>query len=218
MQISSYPSLVSPSSAPARAAASASANAAGARSFAEALASASQEASTPSETSTTRAASEGLKARGLPPLFKYADDGVITGDEMRMELADAKAAYRDRLMHALSAHGIDPSQPFRLTSDTQGQVRVVGDPPDKERIEAIFAEDQALTQAFHRASATARLIASAEEAIAFQQAYAQDPQAAVARYSYLFNTSLSTTMSHRWGADGLELAFESERVFRSAWG
>ena len=216
MQISSSPAAPTSSSyAPARPA-PVTEPASGARSFAEALAGAQGEATEPAAASLAPAASR--KAPGIPPLFKYADDGVITGDEMRMELADAKAAYRNRLQEVLSANGIDPSQPLGLTSDAQGQVRVVGDHPDKARIEALFAEDATLTQAFHRASSIANMLAHAEEAIAFHQAYDQDPQAAVARYAYLFNTSLSTTMTHRWGADGLELDFASERVFRPAWG
>lgn len=180
--------------------------------FAQALAEASREAAEPP------APPPSLKSKGLPPLFKYADDGVITGDEMRMALGEAKARYQDRLRSALSEAGIDTSVPLRLQLDTAGRVVVAGDHPDKARIEAIFAEDGQLANVFKEVMALSNMIARGEEAVAFQAAYAKDPKAAVARYSHLFNTTVEVSMTHRWDSDGLDLLFESERVPRSAWG
>lgn len=211
MQIVSSSAVPTPAIlAPTRSASAAEATATS-PAFAEVLAAVRQEAADSPIAAVPQATVHALKAPALPPLFKYADDGVITGDEMRLELAEAKSEYLSRLKTAMAAHGLEASQPFRLTSDAQGQVRVVGEHPGKAQIEALFAEDPQLTQAFHRTSAIAHLIANAEEAIAFQQAYAQDPRAAVARYASLFNTTLSTTMMLRWGPDGLELDFQSER-------
>jgi hypothetical protein len=154
----------------------------------------------------------------MPPLFKYADDGVITGDEMRMARNEAKAEYQKRLTAALAGEDIDTSQPLRLQTDTMGRVVVLGDHPDKARIEQIFAEDGELANKFRETVSLTAMLAHAEEAIAFQQAYAKDEKAAVAQYSYLFNTTTQVTMEHRWGANGLDVLFNSERVLRSAWG
>lgn len=209
MQISPSSTAPAPAFVPARPS-GASAPSAPASGFAEVLASASQK--------TAEAAPSASKPASLPPLFKYAADGVITGDEMRLELADARADYMRRLTAAFAAHGLEPSQPLRLTTDTAGMVRVIGEHPEKARVEQVFAEDPQLANAFRRVTSLASLLSRAEESIAFQQAYAQDPVAAVARYAHLFNTDLRVTMTHRWGEEGLELLFESENVIRSAWG
>lgn len=215
MQIASRPGLApapSPVSSPP---ASAAATSPPASSFAAALAQAAGEA--PAEPAAPPAAS--MKQKGLPPLFKYADDGMITGDEMRMELNDAKADYRRRLSAAIADRGIDTSVPLRLQTDTAGHVRVVGDHPDKARVEALFAEDPALRNAFQRMNSIAHMLETVAEAVAFQAAYARDPKAAVAQYSHLFNTTTQLTTTQQWGADGdLDILFSSERVFKPVWG
>jgi len=181
--------------------------------FAQALAEASREAAAPP------APPPSLKSKGLPSLFGHAgDDGIITGDELRMALGEAKVRYQNRLISALSAAGIDTSAPLKLEVDTAGRIVVAGAHPDKARIEALFAEDGQLAGAFKEVMALSNLIARGEEAIAFQAAYAKDPKAAVARYAHLFNTSVQVSMTHRWGSDGLELFFESERTPNLAWG
>lgn len=210
MQISS-PSPVTLATTPTAAQPTPARKPAGEGSFAQALAEASREVAEPP------ASKPSLKAQGLPPLFKYADDGVITGDEMRLALNDAKADYRHRLSAAFSELGIDTSSPLTLQVDTQGRVVVAGDHPDKARIEARFADDDKLANAFKQILSLSQMLAHGEEAIAFHQAYDLDPQAAVARYAHLFNSTLMMTMSHRWGPDGLEVDVTSERVLRSAW-
>lgn len=45
--------------------------------------------------------------------------------------------------------GIDVSQPITLTRDSDGNVTVVGDNPDKDAIEQIFADSPALAEAFN---------------------------------------------------------------------
>ncbi|MNT39376.1 hypothetical protein D3C72_1756170 [compost metagenome] len=99
-----------------------------------------------------------------------------------------------------------------------GRVVVVGDHPQKARIEQIFADDDQLSNAFRKASSLAHLVAASEAAMPFHAAYAVDPKAAVAQYAHLFNTKLAMTVSHHWGPDGLEIGYEAERVLRSAWG
>lgn len=45
--------------------------------------------------------------------------------------------------------GIDTSQAITLTSDADGTVKVSGDHPDKAKIEKLFADTPALTEAFN---------------------------------------------------------------------
>lgn len=220
MQIASRPAPV-PATAPAMPAAATSAvatPATPASSFAAALAQA-ESAAPAAEVASAAAPASSLKNKGLPPLFKYADDGIITGDEMRMELNDAKADYRRRLSAAIADQGIDTSVPVKLQSDREGRIRVVGDHPDKARIEQLFVDDPALRNAYQRMASIAHMLSTVEETVAFQAAYARDPKAAVAQYSHLFNTTTELTTTQAWGADGtLELLFSTERVFKSAWG
>ena len=49
----------------------------------------------------------------------------------------------------LEEAGIDVSQSITLTRDADGTVTVVGDCEDKDAIEAIFAEESSLTEAFN---------------------------------------------------------------------
>jgi hypothetical protein len=182
-------------------------------SFAQALAKASGNASEP-------AANPVPLARKLAgSLFgEAAADGVITGEEMRAARDEAKAEYQRRFSAAIAAQAIDTSVPLKLQSDAMGRVVVVGDHPDKARIEQLFAEDGELNNAFKKASSLAHMVAAFEEALPFHEAYDKDPQAAVAQYSYLFNTTTQLTMEHRWGPEGMEVLFNAERVFRTAWG
>lgn len=60
--------------------------------------------------------------------------------------------YEKNLTKALEAAGIDTSKSISLTTDYEGKVIVKGDHPDKERIEAIFAEDKDLRNGFVQTS------------------------------------------------------------------
>ncbi len=208
-RVATYPVLSAAQPAPA----SQPPAAASAATFAQALAQASANASEPAATPTPIA----RKLAGS--LFgDAAADGIITGDEMRAARDEAKAAYQRRFGAAIAAQAIDTSVPLKLQSDALGRVVVVGDHPDKARIEQLFAEDGELNNAFKKASSLARMVAAFEEVLPFHEAYAKDPKAAVAQYAYLFNSSSQITTEHRWGPDGLDVLFNSERVWRSAWG
>ena len=61
-------------------------------------------------------------------------------------------AYEKKLVSAFAAAGIDTSQKISLTTDFEGNVIVKGDHPDKEKIEAMFAEDTDLRNGFVQTS------------------------------------------------------------------
>lgn len=120
------------------------------------------------------------------PLFKHRHGNTITLDDLKAEARDSKAAFQTQFMKALTDVGIDASQPIILESDAQGKVRVANNVPNKAAIEKILQDSPELTNEYHRADANASIIAAAEKAKTFQKAYAQNPQAAVTQYSYLF--------------------------------
>lgn len=124
----------------------------------------------------------------LESLFKRRHGNRITLEDMKAEVAEARERFRAGFRKALENANIPSTQQIVLKSEPDGRVTVASDHPDKARIEAVLRNDPKLVNEFHRMDATATLVARAEETIRFQKAYAIDPRAAVARYSYLFDS------------------------------
>ncbi len=125
----------------------------------------------------------------LPSLFgdEASADGVITLDEMRDFFREKAAAFQKEVRNRLNAMGVDATQTLDLTADREGKVRVANDHPDKEKIEAMFADDPELSNDFRQISLTGSLIKAAEAHIEFAADYAKDPKAAVAKHWHLFS-------------------------------
>lgn len=125
----------------------------------------------------------------MPPLFseEIEADGVITLDEMRGFFREKSADFQSELRNRLNAMGVDATKTLDLTSDREGKVRVVGDHPDKEKIEAMFAEDPELSNDFRQVSSTGSFIKACEAHVEFAADYAKDPKAAVAKHWHLFS-------------------------------
>lgn len=121
------------------------------------------------------------------PLFKHHHGNTITLDDLRADAEDAKAEFRANFRKALSEAGIDESQPIVLRSDSQGAVRVANDSPDKAAIEKVLRDNPQLASQFQLADTRASMVTACEDAMAFQAAYAKNPQAAVVQYSYLWS-------------------------------
>ncbi|HEY9899861.1 MAG TPA: hypothetical protein V6D00_11815 [Pantanalinema sp.] len=132
--------------------------------------------------------SEALKNGPLGSLFKYATNGVITGDAIRRELREEQAVFQRQFAAALSKAGVDTAHPIDLQIDSQGMIVVAGTHPDKAKIEALFANDQAMAERFKKIGSFSRLLKAGEEAVEFQAAYRRDPEKAVAQYSHLFDS------------------------------
>lgn len=60
--------------------------------------------------------------------------------------------YEKKLANAFANAGIDTSHRISLSTDYEGKVIVKGDHPDKDRIEAVFAEDKDLRDGFVQTS------------------------------------------------------------------
>ena len=133
--------------------------------------------------------SGGRLLNNLPPLFseEIEADGAITLDEMRDFFREKTAGFQSEVQNRLNAMGIDATQTLDLTTDSEGKVRVANDHPDKEKIEAMFAEDSELAGDFRQISATGSLIKACEAHIEFAADYAKDPKAAVTKHWHLFS-------------------------------
>lgn len=109
-------------------------------------------------------------------------DGAISLDEMTTRLEEITADLQTTLGNRFRAAGIDTSQPIDLEVDATGAVRVANDHPDKDKIEAMFADDPDLANAFRGVLALQETVSAAERHLAFAEAYAEDPEAAVAQF------------------------------------
>ena len=133
--------------------------------------------------------SGGRLLNSLPSLFseEIEADGAITLDEMRGFFREKAADFQSEVRNRLNAMGIDATQTLDLTTDSEGKVRVANDHPDKDKIEAMFAEDPELAGDFRQVSATGSLIKACEAHVEFAADYAKDPKAAVAKHWHLFS-------------------------------
>ena len=133
--------------------------------------------------------SGGRLLSNLPPLFseEIEADGVISLDEMRNFFQEKAADFQSEVSERLTAMGIDATQTLDLTTDSEGNVVVANDHPDKEKIEAMFADDPELSNDFRQISSTGSLIKACEAHVEFAADYAEDPEAAVAKHWHLFS-------------------------------
>ncbi|HEX3012380.1 MAG TPA: hypothetical protein VHQ70_10200 [Syntrophomonadaceae bacterium] len=126
-------------------------------------------------------------AWGARKLFKYAHGNIIYGSDIQKELDEDLANFKATINKIFKQLGIDSSIPVELQVDQQGYVRVTNNHPDKEKVEQMFKENEDLRNTYVKIQSFTDLLESGRETIAFQKAYAKNPQAAVAQYSYLFN-------------------------------
>lgn len=150
-------------------------------------------------------------ARGpLASLFGVEPDsnGCIQIPDIRAAYAGAMERFASKLNDLLNEEGVDRRSDAVLRTDGMGMVRVTNDHPDREKIEAIFQDNPDLANEFRGLSATADFLRAADESSKFQAAYAKDPQAAVARYSYLFDNSPAKAFTLHINQDAITEVFE----------
>lgn len=159
-----------------------------------------------------------LSPRGL---FKSLfSDGLMLNSDGGVNLTKsfeaASAAFNDRLGNLFRAAGIDTTHPIDLRSDSQGHVRVTNDHPQKEKIEALFADDPELANQFRGLSAVAALLKAAEEHAAFVRAYEADPEAVLRRYEQPF-ADHRDEVTFRFSAVSLEVLMDSPAGSGEVW-
>ena len=109
-------------------------------------------------------------------------DGSVHLEDIQAHLAEISADLQSALSSKFRAAGIDTSRSIDLETDAQGNVRIANDHPDKEKIEQLFADDPELANDFRGVLALQQLVSAAEKHMEFAEAYAADPEAAVAQY------------------------------------
>jgi len=108
---------------------------------------------------------------------------LLTAEELNNKTEEVQS----RVTALLLERNIPTNPPVDLYMDEAGAVRVKGDSPYKKEIEQALAEDENLSNDFRLVSAQTTIQEAGKRHSAFAAAYAKDPEAAVARFAYLFD-------------------------------
>ena len=151
----------------------------GAGLFSQALQGA-QNAATPAATTTATPASTGLTTV-TDPTAGTLNFGALPGgnllrsgpygisppasriEQLRQQTLAAKQTFLKLMNQKLREAGIDPSVANKLQTDSQGNVSVTNDHPDKAMIEALFGEDPDLKQSLEQLSSSATALRDAQQ-------------------------------------------------------
>lgn len=127
--------------------------------------------------------------------FKPESPDKVTIEEIAAHAKEFLGDFNRNMMALFRENGIDTSIPVELgNAYFTGDVIVTNDHPDKEKIEALFEENPELRNEQIRIGNMFRLVNAAQDHEEFAKAYAENPQAAVRQYSYLFTTDIIMTM------------------------
>ncbi len=153
---------------------------------------------------------EAEKALELPWLFGVEPGKPITLADMQAFAQEQLETFSKGFRTLMRENDIDTSQPIALGHEFgSGRLIVTNDHPDAEKIEALLAENPELGNSYTVATSTLRLIKHAQEHAQFTEAYAANPQGAVAQYAYLFNSTWDTSVT--FSRDSYDVAYN--RVF-----
>lgn len=155
-----------------------------------------------------QAAADAASSLSLGSLFGAADDGSLSITDMETAQQQIQAQVESKLNRLFAEHDIDTTQEIRLQVGADGRVIVANDHPQRDQIEQLFADDPELRNDFVQAQSMAEFLGAAQEAIAFQQAYARDPEAAVAQFSYLFDATQKASTSLVIRGDSYQMFYE----------
>jgi hypothetical protein len=141
--------------------------------------------------------SEGMRLNLLDNFMDGAGrDGVITLDEMRAFRDERLTTAQNILQDTLNELNIDSTARFEIDMDPlTNEVAVAGgaDAHNGE-IAAALQDNERFKDAWKAASAVSTLLAAAEAAIPFQNAYRSDPEAALAQYNLTAERNWDFTM------------------------
>jgi len=145
--------------------------------------------------------------------FQVKENGKITIEELLEQGTRQLEEFNRDIRRLFYENGIDTTLPIELGSRYgTGEIIVTNSHPDKEKIAQLFRENPELGNNFKRISNMLNLAEMGKESVAFQQAYSQNPQQAVAQYAHLFNTQLASTIL----LEGGQAQFLFQRIPRAS--
>jgi len=151
---------------------------------------------------------EETKPANAPPKHDSVH-GIDAADLSAQNCANIEA-FTAQFRALLKESGIEPGGNIDLQVDRMGQVRVLGNPFDKAKIEGILASHPELANQFRQISANAGLLRAIEEATAQQNG--GDPHSLVTDSPQLFAPNEASRFTLRVSADRAQPLFSNETV------
>lgn len=149
---------------------------------------------------------EAQRVLQLPSLFGVEPGRAITLADMQSFADEQLEAFGRGFRALMRGNDIDMSQPITLGHEYgSGRLIVTNDHPDADKIESLLAKKPELCNQYTAATSTLSLIKHGQEHAKFAQAYANNPQAAVVQYAYLFNTRWDASVT--FTGDDIEVAY-----------
>lgn len=149
---------------------------------------------------------EGRKSLLMSRLFDVEPGKPITLKDMKAFAEKKLDSFGEGFRALMRGNDIDMSEPITLAHEYgTGRVVVTNDHPQADKIEELLAKNPDLSNQYTAATSTLALIKHGEEHSKFAQAYAKDPQAAVAQYAYLFDTRWDTCVT--FAGDDADVAY-----------
>ncbi|MFW5499903.1 MULTISPECIES: hypothetical protein [unclassified Maridesulfovibrio] len=117
----------------------------------------------------------------------YTPGQSISLDDLKTGLETSTEKFQDDVNVLFLQNDISTDPPVELTTDSSGNVRVMGDHPQKDEIEQLFQDNPDLANDFRGVSSLNSLVEAGEEYLEFAKAYEKKPYEAVAKYSHIFS-------------------------------
>jgi hypothetical protein len=159
------------------------------------------------ETQDTLTLSEdGQKSLLMSGLFDVEPGKPVTLQDMKAFVDKKLDSFGKGFRALMRSNDIDMSQPITLGHEYgTGRVIVTSDHPQADKIEELLAENPDLSNQYTAATSALTLMKQCKEHSKFAEAYAKDPQAAVAQYSYLFDTRWDISVT--FAGDDAQVAY-----------
>ncbi len=122
-----------------------------------------------------------------------------TIEQAQSTIDESLTTIQSKLKSAFQSAGIDTSEEIDLQIDSDGNVVVSNDNPQKAKIEKLFANNSDLKNAFAEYVGYSQIAESTIQNAAYQVAYAKNPKTAIQQYASLLNGSLGTVTLSVYG-------------------
>ena len=126
------------------------------------------------------------KLAATPLRLLVGTPGGPTLEDLRREVEAMTRLLSAQLPDAMAEAGVRVPPALKLTVLGDGSVTAL-DHPDRQAVEAYMEAHPDLAAKVRTTMANAEFLQAADEAIAFQRAYLEDPEEAVRRFSHLFS-------------------------------
>ncbi|MCE5269975.1 hypothetical protein LLH00_01670 [bacterium] len=153
-----------------------------------------------------KALAEGAASSVASSFFSSIDasDG-ISMDELISLMREKTTSLLDYLDNSSDIYGLDNSSQTQFGLDSLGNVNVLnGTGANKSAYESLFSQNNQMSELFQQISSLASTVSASQQALEFREAYEADPQAALEKYSYLFDEGYDPQVSLGYSEGSLQ--------------